>query len=136
MTSPSTGKTVLLVEDNPHNRKIFSGMLVHSGFAVVEAEDGHQALAAIGLDKALPDVILMDLSIPGVDGWEVHPAPQGRCAYQAGPDHRADGPRHARRRGARARRRLRPLPGQADLAEEGRRRGAEDPGDGLVMLAM
>ncbi len=64
-----TGKTVLLVEDNPHNRKIFSGMLGHAGFAVVEAEDGHQALAA--MEKALPDVILMDLSIPGVDGWEV-----------------------------------------------------------------
>lgn len=64
-----TGKTVLLVEDNPHNRKIFSGMLVHAGYAVVEAEDGHQALAAV--EKALPDVILMDLSIPGVDGWEV-----------------------------------------------------------------
>jgi CheY-like chemotaxis protein len=64
-----SGKTVLLVEDNPHNRKIFSGMLTHSGFTVVEAEDGHQALAA--MEKALPDVILMDLSIPGVDGWEV-----------------------------------------------------------------
>ncbi|MCU1279029.1 MAG: response regulator receiver [bacterium] len=64
-----TGKTVLLVEDNPHNRKIFSGMLGHAGFNVVEAEDGHQALAA--MEKALPDVILMDLSIPGVDGWEV-----------------------------------------------------------------
>ncbi len=61
--------TVLLVEDNPHNRKIFSGMLTHSGFQVVEAEDGHQALAAVA--KALPDLILMDLSIPGVDGWEV-----------------------------------------------------------------
>ena len=61
--------TVLLVEDNPHNRKIFSGMLTHSGFAVIEAEDGHQALAAV--DKQLPDVILMDLSIPGIDGWEV-----------------------------------------------------------------
>ncbi len=61
--------TVLLVEDNPHNRKIFSGMLTHSGFAVVEAEDGVQALEA--MKGALPDVILMDLSIPGVDGWEV-----------------------------------------------------------------
>lgn len=61
--------SVLLVEDNPHNRKIFSGMLTHSGFAVVEAEDGHQALAAV--EKQLPDVILMDLSIPGIDGWEV-----------------------------------------------------------------
>ena len=62
-------KTVLLVEDNPHNRKIFSGMLGHAGFTVVEAEDGHKALAAVA--TALPDVILMDLSIPGVDGWEV-----------------------------------------------------------------
>lgn len=67
----TTGKTVLLVEDNPHNRKIFSGMLVHSGFSVVEAEDGHQALAAVAPGKALPDVVLMDLSIPGIDGWEV-----------------------------------------------------------------
>jgi two-component system cell cycle response regulator DivK len=62
-------KTVLLVEDNPHNRKIFSGMLTHSGFEVVEAEDGQQALDAVA--KSLPDVILMDLSIPNVDGWEV-----------------------------------------------------------------
>ena len=62
-------KTVLLVEDNPHNRKIFSGMLTHSGFEVVEAEDGQQALDAVA--KALPDVILMDLSIPAIDGWEV-----------------------------------------------------------------
>jgi two-component system cell cycle response regulator DivK len=62
-------KNVLLVEDNPHNRKIFSGMLTHSGFVVIEAEDGHQALAA--MEKQLPDVILMDLSIPGIDGWEV-----------------------------------------------------------------
>lgn len=61
--------TVLLVEDNPHNRKIFSGMLTFSGFTVIEAEDGHQALAATA--GTLPDVILMDLSIPGIDGWEV-----------------------------------------------------------------
>ncbi|HEX4458006.1 MAG TPA: response regulator [Polyangia bacterium] len=62
-------KRVLLVEDNPHNRKIFSGMLTHSGFEVVEAEDGHQAIAAMA--KQLPDIVLMDLSIPGIDGWEV-----------------------------------------------------------------
>ena len=62
-------KTVLLVEDNPHNRKIFSGMLAHAGFRVVEAEDGYQALEKVKTEK--PDLILMDLSIPGVDGWEV-----------------------------------------------------------------
>ena len=61
-------KTVLLVEDNPHNRKIFSGMLQHAGFRVIEAENGHEALEKV---KERPDLILMDLSIPGIDGWEV-----------------------------------------------------------------
>jgi CheY-like chemotaxis protein len=67
-TTADSPHTVLLVEDNPHNRKIFSGMLTHSGFRVIEAEDGHKALAEV--EKALPEIILMDLSIPGVDGWE------------------------------------------------------------------
>ena len=60
--------TVLLVEDNPHNRKIFSGMLTHSGFNVIEAADGNAALQAVASTR--PELILMDLSIPGVDGWE------------------------------------------------------------------
>src|SRR6185369_6369943 len=60
--------TILLVEDNPHNRKIFSGMLTHCGFRVIEAEDGQQALDQVALEA--PDLILMDLSIPVVDGWE------------------------------------------------------------------
>ena len=59
---------VLLVEDNPHNRKIFSGMLTHAGFRVVEAADGNAALAEVAKEK--PEIILMDLSIPGIDGWE------------------------------------------------------------------
>jgi two-component system cell cycle response regulator DivK len=62
------GKTILLVEDNPHNRKIFSGMLTHHGFRVREAETGDAALASVAEEP--PDLILMDLSIPGVDGWE------------------------------------------------------------------
>jgi CheY-like chemotaxis protein len=67
-TNPPSGKTVLLVEDNPHNRRIFSGMLVHAGLRVVEAEDGQQALDLAQAE--VPDLILMDLSIPVVDGWE------------------------------------------------------------------
>ncbi len=62
------GKTILLVEDNPHNRKIFSGMLTHHGFRVREVETGDAALASVAEEP--PDLILMDLSIPGVDGWE------------------------------------------------------------------
>ena len=66
--APQNGKTVLLVEDNPHNRKIFSGMLAHHGFRVLEAETGDKALERVAAE--LPDLILMDLSIPGIDGWE------------------------------------------------------------------
>jgi two-component system cell cycle response regulator DivK len=66
--APQNGKTVLLVEDNPHNRKIFSGMLTHAGFRVVEAVDGNEAMAKLASDK--PHLVLMDLSIPGLDGWE------------------------------------------------------------------
>ena len=59
---------VLLVEDNLHNRPIFQGVLAHAGFHVVEAEDGAKALDLVA--ASLPDLILMDLSIPVVDGWE------------------------------------------------------------------
>ena len=62
-------KTILLVEDNPHNRTIFAAMLNHAGFRVVEAEDGNQGLAKAHAEK--PDLILMDMSIPGIDGWEL-----------------------------------------------------------------
>ncbi len=65
MTEPPT---ILLVEDNLHNRRIFQGVLAHAGFHVVEAEDGGQALAAVARER--PDLILMDLSIPVIDGWE------------------------------------------------------------------
>jgi CheY-like chemotaxis protein len=64
----ANGKKVLLVEDNPHNRKIFSGMLTHHGFVVREAETGDVVLQMVADER--PDVILMDLSIPGIDGWE------------------------------------------------------------------
>jgi two-component system cell cycle response regulator DivK len=69
MTMPAEKQpTILLVEDNLHNRKIFQGVLSHAGFRVVEAEDGGKALAAVQGER--PDLILMDLSIPVVDGWE------------------------------------------------------------------
>ena len=63
-----TRPVILLVEDNPHNRKIFAGMLAHAGYEVVEAEDGPAALELTLRHR--PALVLMDLSIPGVDGWE------------------------------------------------------------------
>lgn len=62
------GKIVLLVEDNLHNRKIFSSMLTHKGYVVKEALDGNQAVEMAVSEP--PDIILMDLSLPVMDGWE------------------------------------------------------------------
>ena len=67
-TSAPTGQTLLLVEDNEDNRIIYSTVLRHLGYSVVEAVDGVQAIALAR--SVLPDLILMDISIPEVDGWE------------------------------------------------------------------
>jgi CheY-like chemotaxis protein len=66
--SASSGHTLLLVEDNEDNRIIYSTVLRHLGYTVVEAEDGAQAISLARSVK--PDLILMDISIPEVDGWE------------------------------------------------------------------
>ena len=59
---------LLLVEDNEDNRIIYSTVLRHIGYTVIEALDGVQAIALARSE--LPDLILMDISIPEVDGWE------------------------------------------------------------------
>ena len=59
---------VLVVDDVAHGREIFAEYLEFRGFRVATAADGLEAL-----DKAfelLPDIILMDLSLPQLDGWE------------------------------------------------------------------
>src|SRR3954469_20557269 len=59
---------VLLVEDQPELRQLYAEHLVLSGFTVIEAENGADAIAHTGLH--FPDVVLMDLSLPIIDGWE------------------------------------------------------------------
>ncbi len=59
---------ILLVEDNEMNRDMLSRRLTRRGYTVVIAEDGQQ-----GVDMATserPDLILMDMSLPVMDGWE------------------------------------------------------------------
>lgn len=59
---------VLLIEDNEMNRDMLSRRLIKRGYAVVMAIDGQQ-----GIDMAVsekPDIILLDMSLPVVDGWE------------------------------------------------------------------
>src|SRR5450631_4165337 len=59
---------VLLVEDNEMNRDMLSRRLIRHGFEVVVAVDGGQGVATA--HQVLPDIILMDMSLPVLDGWE------------------------------------------------------------------
>lgn len=59
---------VLLVEDNELNRDMLSRRLQLRGYSVIRANDGLEALAVA--HSSLPDLILMDMSLPEIDGWE------------------------------------------------------------------
>jgi CheY-like chemotaxis protein len=59
---------ILLVEDNEMNRDMLSRRLVRNGYDVVMATDGQQAIDMATSEK--PDLILMDMSLPVIDGWE------------------------------------------------------------------
>jgi CheY-like chemotaxis protein len=59
---------VLLVDDYPDAREMYSEYLSFSGFDVVEAANGMEALERAAADG--PDIVLMDLSLPVMDGWE------------------------------------------------------------------
>jgi CheY-like chemotaxis protein len=61
--------TVLLIEDNDDNLRIYSTILSYAGYHVLEATDGEAGLATARSGQ--PDLILMDVSIPKIDGWEV-----------------------------------------------------------------
>lgn len=59
---------ILLVEDNEMNRDMLSRRLERKGFEVVIATDGEQAVSKA--EAELPNLILMDMSLPVLDGWE------------------------------------------------------------------
>jgi two-component system cell cycle response regulator DivK len=61
-------RRVLVVDDYPDAREMYGEYLEYCGFEVVQASNGMEALQA-ALDEA-PDIILMDLSLPVMDGWE------------------------------------------------------------------
>ena len=60
--------TILVVDDDADTRTIFRAILVHSGFSVIESANGSDAVDQAR--SALPQAIVMDASIPGIDGWE------------------------------------------------------------------
>jgi two-component system cell cycle response regulator DivK len=69
--APATDRSrplVLIVEDEADLRRLYAEQLIYSGFDVIEAGNGAEAIAHT--TSHTPDVVLMDLSLPIVDGWE------------------------------------------------------------------
>jgi two-component system, cell cycle response regulator DivK len=61
-------KCILVVEDQADNRRILRDLFVNAGYELIEAESGEEALTA--LTARLPDLILMDIQLPVMDGYE------------------------------------------------------------------
>jgi CheY-like chemotaxis protein len=61
-------RTVLIVDDFDDNRQMYAEFLSYSGYRVLEASNGAEAIARA--TEHLPDLIVMDLSLPVLDGWE------------------------------------------------------------------
>jgi CheY-like chemotaxis protein len=74
-------RLILVCDDNEDNRVVFKAVLEHAGYAVVVAEDGAEAVEQAR--AFTPSLILLDLMMPGLSGWEVvallkaHPVTQG-----------------------------------------------------------
>ena len=68
MSESPARPTVLIVEDNSDNRIIYRTILEHSGFTVIEAVDGGSGVRLAR--ECRPDLVLMDIAIPVIDGYE------------------------------------------------------------------
>jgi len=62
-------KRILVVEDQEDNRKIVRDLVTASGYELVEAATGEEGLEVAARER--PDLILMDIQLPGIDGYEV-----------------------------------------------------------------
>jgi len=61
--------TILYVEDNPQNMRLVRKILTGAGYHVIEAFDGYSGLQAVATEK--PNLILLDINLPDIDGLEV-----------------------------------------------------------------
>jgi CheY-like chemotaxis protein len=69
VTAAESKATILVVDDNTDNVEILRAFLESRGFTIAEARDGRTALAR--MEEVKPDLVLLDVMMPGMDGWEV-----------------------------------------------------------------
>ena len=69
MDSPRARKVVLVIEDDLPSRRLYASELLRAGFDVVEAHNGLQAVEKA--TDVMPDAIVTDLGLPGIDGFEL-----------------------------------------------------------------
>jgi len=62
-------KRILVIEDQEDNRQIVRDLMAASGYELIEATTGEEGVAAAARER--PDLILMDIQLPGIDGYEV-----------------------------------------------------------------
>ena len=103
--------SVLIVEDNPRNLKLVRDVLGHAGYETLEAPDAEAGLALAR--ERRPDLVLMDINLPGMTGVEALAALRADADDGRDPRRRADRVRDEGRPRADPGRRLRRLPREA-----------------------
>ena len=89
-------KRILVVEDQEDDRQIIRDMLAGTDYEITEAEDGEHALAAVAKER--PDLILMEIQLPTMDGYETIATDQDRsCALHRPPSSRSPPMRQVRK---------------------------------------
>jgi len=70
MTEDKDNKTILIIEDDPLNTRLIVDLLQINGFKTLNFQDGKSALQA--LENIVPGLILLDINMPGMNGFQVH----------------------------------------------------------------
>ena len=76
-------RRILVVDDQEDNRRILRDLLTASGFEVIEAKTGEESVALA--EAQIPDLILMDIQLPGIDGYEATRQIKAKPALSATP---------------------------------------------------